>query len=305
MSAPADDSRPAESALWPASQRAVGAAETVVALDALAQGLPDPWLPVRWRRLAALSRVERRMWASYRAVLREWLPQASRAVLRNGVIDPIAVESVRPQFASELSSRVTVELAQAFRDGWDSVMVETPMPPSYVQQYLRDATNRMVNVPDSVFRQVNAQVMKATDQGWSIDELAAQIEQVLSDTGTQTWANREVTVARTEAIAAYNAGTLAGFQGFAATAGGEFEKAWLATHDNRVRPTHLAADVGTAETGQRVPLDAPFIVGGYPLMHPGDPSGPPEEVIQCRCSMVLVKPGEHVDLSNRHGKGAK
>ena len=68
---------------------------------------------------------------------------------------------------------------------------------------------------------------------------------------------------------------------------------WLATSDSRTRPTHRAAE------GQRVPVGQPFIVGGAELRFPGDPSGPPQEVIQCRCTMLLVEPGESVDLSNR------
>lgn len=65
------------------------------------------------------------------------------------------------------------------------------------------------------------------------------------------------------------------------------------TEDHRTRTTHRAAD------GQRVALASPFIVGGAELMFPGDPSGPPQETIQCRCSLLLVEQGESVDMSNR------
>jgi uncharacterized protein with gpF-like domain len=65
------------------------------------------------------------------------------------------------------------------------------------------------------------------------------------------------------------------------------------TDDSRTRETHRLAD------GQRVALGQPFIVGGFELAFPGDPDGPPQEVIQCRCTMLLVEPGETVDMSNR------
>jgi hypothetical protein len=65
------------------------------------------------------------------------------------------------------------------------------------------------------------------------------------------------------------------------------------TLDNRTREDHAAAD------GQRVPVGEPFIVGGESLEFPGDPAGSPEQVINCRCSTVLVRPGEDVDMTGR------
>ena len=75
--------------------------------------------------------------------------------------------------------------------------------------------------------------------------------------------------------------------------GTDMVKVWLATEDSRTRPSHREAD------GQRVPMGANFIVGGHSLAFPGDPSGPPGEIIQCRCTMLLMEPDEDVDLSDR------
>lgn len=58
-------------------------------------------------------------------------------------------------------------------------------------------------------------------------------------------------------------------------------KQWVSRHDNATRPTHLEVD------GTVIPITQPFIVGGYSLDRPGDRSGPPEEVFNCRCSLVL------------------
>jgi hypothetical protein len=53
---------------------------------------------------------------------------------------------------------------------------------------------------------------------------------------------------------------------------------WRATHDNRTRDSHAAMDGDTVAEGER------FVTGaGNTLEYPGDPSGPPEEVINCRC----------------------
>lgn len=59
-------------------------------------------------------------------------------------------------------------------------------------------------------------------------------------------------------------------------------KRWVTRHDDRVRHTHRLAD------GQTVPVDQPFIVGGFPLMHPGARGGEYGEIVQCRCVLIGV-----------------
>jgi hypothetical protein len=39
--------------------------------------------------------------------------------------------------------------------------------------------------------------------------------------------------------------------------------------------------------GQTVPVFMPFQVAGEPLQFPGDPSGSPENVINCRCDLII------------------
>ncbi len=53
---------------------------------------------------------------------------------------------------------------------------------------------------------------------------------------------------------------------------------WHATQDDRTRDSHAEMD------GQEVAMGESFITGnGNALEFPGDPNGPPEEVINCRC----------------------
>ncbi|HEU4752007.1 MAG TPA: phage minor head protein, partial [Armatimonadota bacterium] len=160
--------------------------------------------------------------------------------------------------------------------------------------YLAEVRNRMVRIPDEVYDLVAGQMAAGANLGESIPKLAQRVDSVLSATGSERWPNRATVVARTEAIGAMNAGRLEAFKALAEEDPElELEAFWLATSDSRTRPTHRAAE------GQRVPVGQPFTVGGFPLRFPGDPSGPPQEVIQCRCTLLLVEPGETVDLSNR------
>lgn len=56
------------------------------------------------------------------------------------------------------------------------------------------------------------------------------------------------------------------------------EKTWLATRDDRTRDSHILID------GEFVALKSRFSNG---LLHPGDWAGPPEEIINCRCTMLV------------------
>ncbi len=80
--------------------------------------------------------------------------------------------------------------------------------------------------------------------------------------------NRARTIARTEVNIAQNTGRFNELR-----AEGVKKKQWLNAGDEHVRESHVAA----ANDGP-IPMDEPFSNG---LMNPGDPDGPPEEVINC------------------------
>jgi uncharacterized protein with gpF-like domain len=85
-------------------------------------------------------------------------------------------------------------------------------------------------------------------------------------------------IARTETHGAANYGSL---QATLAT-GLLMDKEWLSAADERTRDTHVEAN------GQVVGIDGNFEVGGAFMAYPGDPSGPAEEVIGCRCVLAYV-----------------
>lgn len=60
----------------------------------------------------------------------------------------------------------------------------------------------------------------------------------------------------------------------------QMQKEWIASFDDRVRDTHAEAD------GQIVMANNTFLVGGQPMMFPGDPAGGAAETINCRCSVA-------------------
>ncbi|MGG3737205.1 phage portal protein [Aeribacillus pallidus] len=133
--------------------------------------------------------------------------------------------------------------------------------------------NKVVNINDNTKNLIKAIVNTGFSQKLTVPEIRDQIEYLYLE---QIIPNRSMVIARTEVISASNAGSR-----FAAKQTGlNLEKEWVATADKRTRKSHNKAD------GQRRPLDEPYEVGGHSLMFPGDPNGPAEEVIQCRCTEV-------------------
>lgn len=108
-------------------------------------------------------------------------------------------------------------------------------------------------------------------KGETIDELADRVRRVfeLSREG------RAPLIAATEVSNAANAAAMAA----AMQTGLDLDKTWWTRRDERVRPAHK--DVH----GDRKSLDEPFMVGGFPMMFPGDPTAPPHLTINCRCAL--------------------
>lgn len=255
----------------------------------------DPWLPARLDARINAGEAERRLRASFWSALSGWLVETGRRVLRGGRPDLDAIWARAPQWADAVDQVIAGAVVPAMASAYATLLgrgfpwEQRP----FVAGYLAEVRNRMVAVPDEVFDLVAGQVVQGVNLGEDIRAISARVDNVLSTTDTARWPNRATVVARTESIGALNAGRADAFQAVAEEVGRPFEKVWLATSDGRTRPSHVAAD------GQRVGVDDSFVVGGAALDFPGDPSGPAEEVIQCRCTMLLVEPGEDTDLSNR------
>lgn len=190
---------------------------------------------------------------------------------------------------------VVPEIRDLFRNPYSAVAPDADMDTDpWAQRYLQGARNRLTGIPDEVYSQIVGEVERGIREGRSIPDIAADIDQRLLDSDSARWASRATTVARTETIGATNGGAFAAaLQRAQAEGEPNPEKVWLATMDRRTRPAHQLADT------QRVGLLEPFTVGGARMMFPGDPSGPADQVINCRCSALFVVLGETIDWTNR------
>lgn len=261
----------------------------------------DPWLPARLNARLNAAQHERSIRNAFWASLSGWLVTTGRRVLRTGQRPDLdAVWARVPAWRTAVDHLVNGQIREAVGAAYRSLLGEDYAfgDRPFVTNYLAEATNRLVRLPDEVYDLMAGQVSQGVESGEGIPAIAHRVEQVLSGTASERWPNRATVVARSETIGALNAGRHDAFQAWAVEEEpeAELQSMWISTLDTRTRPTHRAADL------QRVPVGTPFTVGGFKLRFPGDPTGPPQECIQCRCTTVLVEAGEEVDLSDRQMK---
>lgn len=256
----------------------------------------DPWLPERLAAFLDAAMAEARMFRSFLGFLRDWIALV-RDRMRASRYDPSVIPGLNSAWWDAMNEFTERDIIPTMEQGYENVTGEPYTLDTRALAVNRAMTrrNQLVRVADEVYALVQREVAKAVNVGTSGEDLAAIIEELFDFTATPRWENRGAVVARTESIGALNGGRFDGHQSIAGRLGGAFERVWVSTLDGATRPTHVAAE------GQRVPLDGAFMVGDPPgpLRFPGDPAGPPQEVIQCRCTTILVRPGQNLNIARR------
>ena len=151
-----------------------------------------------------------------------------------------------------------------------------------VQRILEDS-----GLPVAVYEDVRDLLKRAASEGWGERKTKIELGHMLGTSrrkgeATTAYAARLRTLARTAATA--NAAHRTATSDLARKRG---RLRWVTVHDNRVRPTHVAAD------GQVQDLGTPFHVGDAHLLYPGDPSGPLKETANCRCILIPTDARPH------------
>ena len=132
--------------------------------------------------------------------------------------------------------------------------------------------------------QIQSVITQAILQGESIPNVSKRIANTMGEI------NRAATVryARTAITGAENAGRVDSYTR-AEEMGIKLEQQWVATLDSRTRDSHRIMD------GETVPVGEQFSNG---CEYPGDPDGPPEEIWNCRCTLIANVEGFHKNLSD-------
>lgn len=151
-----------------------------------------------------------------------------------------------------------------------------------VQRILEDS-----GLPVAVYEDVRDLLKRAASEGWGERKTKIELGRMLGTSrrkgeATTAYAARLRMLARTAATA--NAAHRMATSDLARKRG---RLRWVTVHDNRVRPTHVAAD------GQVQDLGTPFHVGDAHLLYPGDPAGPLKETANCRCLLIPTDARPH------------
>lgn len=149
-------------------------------------------------------------------------------------------------------------------------------PPAKVLEYVKARENRLKNVPQEIFDRVKRELEAGITAGDTQDQLSARVKSVFNDIAD----GKARTIAATETSAAYGNG-----RDQAMRQAGVRYKAWLTSGNANVRAAHQQAGLDYPPD-RAIPIDEPFIVDGEALMHPGDNSGSPENVINCHCVSI-------------------
>lgn len=155
--------------------------------------------------------------------------------------------------------------AQSIEQAFGIKALQAPKLTDYLRQ---QGLKRVRGINETTRDKLASSIADGIEAGEGTDQLVKRIQQHMPD----VQAERAAAIATSEAHTSMQAGSFAQMQ-----YGGVRTKTWITAGDEDVRDSHRD------QNGVTVPIDKPFPNG---LMYPGDPSGSPGEIINCRCDLL-------------------
>lgn len=224
------------------------------------------------------------------AALTAWLALVFPAVMATPVPNPSAIFQFERFWITQVDRLMPV-LARLARRGWERTAselgVELRWDPSdpYLEEILAQTRNLLVGIPDRVYRDVVKSMAAGRDRGETAAQIRQRVDNILNINGSENWPHRAVVITRTELGRFTEAGGLAAARRVEQREQSVILKRWEDRDDDRVRRSHERVDNQLRRLGE------PFQVGRSSLQFPIDPTGHPDDVVNCRCRLRFVRSG--------------
>lgn len=209
------------------------------------------------------------------------------------------INITRSLWLEQVNSTLLPLVAQAYDDSandtWEKlsaidVEIESSLTAALIPKLVRNAAEtfleaarqRLVAIGEVLWNAMRIELLQGLQLGEGIGALRTRLVN-----SARVATPRARSAAQTEIIGASNAGSFQQMKAAQVTA----LKTWVARNDDHVRPSHHEVD------GTQVDMNVSFIVGGHAMDYPHDPTAPPEEVYNCRCTLIweIIRQGEVTD----------
>lgn len=250
----------------------------------MAELIQDPWLAQRMADRALIQRAESVLYPAVRQAVDAYLAEVIREVLHTTTASAHTFAPRGPDlngFPDDsfwyrlVNDRIRPASRRVFDQAYLRISAIRDRLPGRSADHGDGLAHRLASFPRNVYDRLRTAVAEGMARGENPDQLRARVAALAT---LEEWDGQAMTMTRTETMTALNAGAFQGALTEQEATGVKWSKRWQSTHDQRVRHTHKDAD------GQLRPLTKTFRVGESRLQFPGDPTGTPEEVINCRCS---------------------
>ena len=235
---------------------------------------------------ATLGRIRRALLKMRRQALEAL--DAKRSNVRAPISQPDNVANAidGQELVSAIRARAIAAFVSGYEDAFADVGVAQLINDAGVFSLSREEINRIaelyfdrglgrvVEIGNRVKEMVRDTLIEGQTDGEALNDLADRVRDVFNAS-----AARATTIARTETQIALNGGAQSRYERELPP---EAQLQWLSSRDSKVRDSHAEVD------GEMITLGDIYTNG---LGFPCDPSGPPEEIVNCRCYQIPVIQG--------------
>jgi SPP1 gp7 family putative phage head morphogenesis protein len=238
--------------------------------------------PIKAKATGAMAKYWR---STERAVIRqiksfyETMEQLDEAITKKIDTEQIIRDAIDQIDDEKLRKTMEPHIQAAITRGIDSVGITFALPDDRAIAMLNNRLSKIKEVNDTVIEQMRERLREALEVGMSEKQAA---EALIDETKNifSLAKHRAKTIARTEIHGAYSDSRYETMKSVEPVG-----KMWITARDAKVRDSHLI-------DGEVIPFDETFSNG---LERPQDPNGSAEDVINCRCEMVLIQDPEEFE----------